>query len=123
MVFHPVSNGTSYEVVPGSIKSFTLVCHDDGIRMVQPTLLTFEAFIIQRGDIIAVCLPRQGQNDLRVITRKRTTETKFLYEYDPQGPDDDDCEFDREFAVNSEDLEQRRYLHLHLYPGIIVNYH
>lgn len=82
-----------------------------------------ERFMIQRGDIIAICLPRsiKGRDirRLHILEDIRIeAETPSVHEYDGQKFAVDNCNFDRLQTIRSRLLVERSSYRLHLYAEV-----
>lgn len=121
LVYRPVSNH-SYEVVPGSVKEVTVPCQDDdGIQSWEEMLPLSEQFTVQKGDIIAACLPynkRIRMEPLQILEYGKDIRVNNIHEYYDAGGDIDDCRINRLQTVITRDIRSRRYYQLHLYAEI-----
>ena len=145
-VYRPVSNLTmNYELVPGSTKSVMINCdydddHDDSTsahsngRTQSNTrdeeeiipLEKQEQFMIQRDDVIAVCLPNKRyrlQILEEVTVTGRRNAAPGVHEYNGKGHALENCNFNGLQTISSDHLkekkkrERRRY-RLNLYAKI-----
>ena len=150
-VYRPVSNLTmNYELVPGSTKSVMINCDDDddgdesedtrarsntgrtqsNTRDEEEIILLEkqERFMIQRDDVIAVCLPnirmRYRLQILEEVTvTGRRNAAPGVHEYDGKGRALENCNFNELQTISSDHLkekkkrERRRY-RLNLYAKI-----
>ena len=141
-----------YKVVPGSTKTVTISCQDDDdsddrderrtrstdtsdhderrtrstdTRDQEETIMLEEEerFMIQRGDVIAICLPRsiKGRDirRLHILEDIRIeTEIPSVHEYDGQKRAINDCNFNGLQTISSRLLEERSSYQLHLYAEV-----
>lgn len=123
-----------YELVSGSSKSVTLPCHDKSrhrVQLLMEMLSPSERFVIQRDDVVAVCLPGVSSK-IKVLnkldndkSRSRDSETRetlgpMIYEYhSPKNHHDiDTCVFDSLQTIQPRYMQLIRGSHLHLYANI-----
>ena len=131
-----------YELVSGSNKSVALPCHDRmqgrsgrRIQSFMETLSPSERFVIQKDDIVAVCLPRKTSRHIKVLneldedrsksrdnsrsgTKRRLSPIIYEYRSRSKDRDIDACVFDSLQIIQSRDLQPKRNSHLHLYANI-----
>ena len=142
-----------YEVVPGSTKTVTISCQDDDdsddhdesrtrstdagdqdesrtrstdTRDQEETILLEEekCFMIQIGDVIAICLPRsiKGRRDIRRLhileDIRIEAETPSVHEYDRRNSAVNNCNFNKLQMIRSQHLEARSSYRLHLYAEV-----
>ena len=143
-----------HKVVPGSTKTVTISCQDDDDsddrdeRRIRSTdisdhderrtrstdtrdqeetimLEEEERFMIQRGDVIAICLPKsikksRGIRRLHILEDIRIeAETPSVHEYDlRRDPAVNNCNFSGLQTISSQLLKARSRYRLHLYAEI-----
>ena len=129
-VYRPVNNQKiEYEIVPNSTKSVMITCDDDddddertrsNARDQEQTisLEAEEQFMIQRGDVIAVCLPSIKKRYRLQILEDVGNEIG-IYEYNTRQKDDvNDCNFNKLQTITSQSLRARSSYQLHLHAEI-----
>ena len=128
IVYRPinVTNQTSsYEAVPGSMKSVTISCDEENEERAQSRekiilLQTNEQFMIQRDDVIAVCLPefkKKHRNILQILEDEKEIERNDIYVY-KQKNYVKDCNSNKLQTIRSQQLKVKSSYRLHLYAEI-----
>ena len=130
LIYRPVNNLTAeYEIVPGSMKLVLIPCDDDDddeitrsrVRYREETisLQAHEQFTIQRGDVIAVCLPDiKRRYKLHVLEdiRNEVERNACVYEYEGNRRDVEECNLLQ--TIRSQRLRAKSSYQLHLYAEI-----
>ena len=130
VVYRPIRNSNdhtvSYEVVPGSMMSVEISCDEDNEQRIQSReeiilLKAHEQFMIQRDDIIAVCLPDR-RCTLQILEDEEGIERNDIYEYTRRGRRNAvrNCNFDRLQKIRSRSLTVKSSYQLYLYAGRFV---
>ena len=126
IVYRPINQTMSYEAVPGSMKSVTVSCNEDNDERTHSltrketiiSLQTNEQFMIQRGDVIAVCLPdtsSRHRNIFQILEDEEEIERNdIIYEY----KDVKDCNSKKLQTIRSQQLKVKSSYRLHLYAEI-----
>ena len=131
-VYRPVNTGNQtmeYKIVPGSTKPVEVTCKDDGdddttksadTRNLGETIImlkTQEKFMIQSGDVIAICLPNRLQV-LEEVASDHDTQRNDVYRY--SGANINNCNLDRlqKIMPESRHLREKSTYRLHLYAEI-----
>ena len=128
VVYQPINSNdhtVSYEVVPGSMKSVTIPCDEDNEERIQSreeiiSLEAHEQFMIQRGDVIAVCLPNINRRHALQILEDEGIERNDIYEYTRRRRRIAvrNCNFNRLQEIRSQHLIAKSSYRLYLYAGI-----
>ena len=137
VIFRPVNNPpTEYEIVPDSMKSVLILCDNDDDNDETTTrrskakyqeetisLQEHEQFMIQRGDIIAVCLPDiRRRHRLQILENVRNEVERnvgvYEYKYKGQRRDVERCNFNKLQTIRSQHLRAESSYQLHLYAEI-----
>lgn len=117
MVYQLNSSSLQYEVLPESVIQVSVVCSQKGaIQCKSRTLSVSEQFLIGNGDNIAVCLPNDGRESIRMISSAGGSDefgAGDIHEYTDNG--DDTCAMSKLRAVNYEALLQNNAIQLHLF--------
>ena len=110
--YQPVNNLTiEYEIVPSSTKSVIITCDDDDERTRTILLEAEEQFMIQRDDVIAVCLPRRNRLQILEDVRSEIERNAGVYEYDEEYKGQESavngCKFNKLQTIKSQSLRAR----------------
>ena len=124
-VYRPVNNLT-IEIVPNSTKSVMITCDDDGDdeRTRSLLLVAEEQFMIQRGDVIAVCLPKRYRLQMLEDVRSEIKRNASVYEYiyKRQKSAVNGCKFNKLQTIESQSLRARNNYRLHVHVDIAGKY-
>ena len=121
-VYRPVNNLT-IEIVPNSTKSVMIICDDDDEdeRTRSILLKAEEQFMIQRGDVIAVCLPRRYRLQMLEDVRSEIERNTGVYEYVDKRQKKsavNGCKFNELQTIESQSLRARNNYRLHVHVDI-----
>ena len=131
MMYRLNSATSQYQVLSESIQSITVECADTGVTLRgNRMLMAEEQFRVEKGDILAVCLPNDDMEPLRIASTRlfsinRDRESSDIGEFSISRGEG--CSTDRLQlqTINLQDLDLRQNFQLHLYAeaitGIICN--
>ena len=126
MMYRLNSTTSQYQVLSESIQSITVECADTGVTLRgNRMLMAEEQFRVEKGDIVAVCLPNDDMEPLRIASTRlfsinRDRESGDIGEFSVSR--EEGCSTDRLRlqTINLQDLDLRQNFQLHLYAEAIT---
>ena len=125
LVYRPTNNHT-FNIVTESIKAVTISCSNVTIgkeHVWEERLSSFEEFLIEKGDVLAVCLPKNEEQKpiFKIFQFKslhHNNSIPSVYKLVTNDNSIDNCALNRLQTVDSLDVRGRPSLHLNLYVNI-----